>query len=327
VTTTDPSDGPDRRSPALEITGLTKSYPFGFLHQKRRRVLGPLDLRLERGEIFGYLGPNGAGKTTTIKVLMGFIRRDEGTLRVLGHEWSDPAWRAKTGYLPEHPYFYDYLTAEEYMDYSGRLIGLAAHERSAMARELIGRVGLSKARSRPLRRFSKGMLQRLGVAQALLGNPELLVLDEPTSGLDPLGRHLVRNLILEQRDKGRTVLFCTHILSDAESLCDRVALIRDGQVVGAGRLDEILRVDVDHMEVLVSGVEEPALVRLGLERRSRSGERWRLQVAEGSLVPVLGALVGEGARVLSVQPSRQSLEELFVREVGGAEGPDAVDAA
>jgi ABC-2 type transport system ATP-binding protein len=327
VKTTEPTEGADGRSPALEIKGLTKSYPFGFLHRKRRRVLGPLDLRLERGEIFGYLGPNGAGKTTTLKALMGFVRPDSGVMRVLGHEWADPSWRSRTGFLPEHPYFYDYLSAEEYLDYSGRLIGLGGADRARMSRELIGRVGLMKARTRPLRRFSKGMLQRLGVAQALLGEPELLVLDEPMSGLDPLGRHLVRNLILEQRDKGRTVLFCTHILSDAESLCDRVALLRDGQLVGAGRLDEILRVDVDHMEVLVSGVEEPALVRLGLDRRSRSGERWRLQLDEASLVPVLGALVGEGARVLSVHPARQSLEELFVREVAGAEGSDAVDAA
>jgi ABC-2 type transport system ATP-binding protein len=311
---------PETRTPdhgaALEIAGLTKSFPYGFLHRKTRRVLGPLDLRLEKGEVFGYLGPNGAGKTTTLKALMGFIRPDAGTIRVLGYDWADPAWRARTGFVPEQPYFYDYLSAAEYMDYSGRLLGLPSAERARRSRALLERVGLDAARDRALRRYSKGMLQRLGLAQALLGEPELLILDEPMSGLDPLGRHLVRNLILEQQDQGRTVLFSTHILSDAEALCDRVALLREGRVVGAGRLDEILRVEVEHMEVLVSNVEASELTRLGLVGQRRTGERFRLQVMEDALVQTLSALVQAGARVLSVQPVRQSLEELFVREVG-----------
>jgi ABC-2 type transport system ATP-binding protein len=313
-------------SPALEILGLEKSFPYGFLHLRRRRLLGPLDLRLERGEVFGYLGPNGAGKTTTLKLLMGFIRRDAGTIRVLGTDWNDPSWRARVGYLPEHPYFYDYLTAAEYMEYSRRLIGLPS-EYQARAKELLDRVGLTRAADRLLRRFSKGMLQRLGVAQALLGDPEMLILDEPMSGLDPLGRRLVRDLILEQKDRARTILFSTHILSDAEALCDRVGLVREGQLVGHGRLDEILRVDVAHLEVLVSGAPEAMLSEPGVPWTAprRAGERWRLAVAEADLVPALQRLAATGARVLSVAPVRQSLEDLFMSQVAPGRPQDFVD--
>ena len=225
---------------ALELRGLTKSYRIGHIRQKLRPVLKGVDLAVRRAEIFGYLGPNGCGKTTTLKLLMGLLRPDAGSATILGLPLSDRAWRYRVGYLPENPYLYDYLTAREYMEYVGRLFGMNTADRRARATTLLARVGMARAADVALRRMSKGMLQRVGLAQALVNDPELVILDEPMSGLDPIGRHLVRRLILELKDEGKTVFFSTHILSDAETLCDRVALLRDGSVVAAGALSEIL---------------------------------------------------------------------------------------
>src|SRR5262245_19243827 len=244
---------------ALDIRGLTKSYRIGHIFQKKRLVLDHLTLEVRKGEIFGYLGPNGSGKTTTLKLLAGLLYPDEGEIFVLGHEHSDRAWRYRVGYLPEHPYLYDYLTPAEYLDYAGRLFGLPARERRQRARALLERLGLSRSAQIPMRRFSKGMVQRAGVAQALMNDPELVILDEPMSGLDPIGRRLIRTLISELKEKGRTVLFSTHILSDAETLCDRVAVLREGRLLDLGPLSQILNVDVAHMEVLVSGLDGRAL--------------------------------------------------------------------
>jgi ABC-2 type transport system ATP-binding protein len=301
---------------ALEIQGLAKSFPVGFLGRKRRPVLRGLDLSVRRGEVFGYLGPNGSGKTTTLKILMGLLRPDRGTARVLGEPLQSPAWRQRIGFLPEHPYLYDYLTASEYLDYAGRLFGLPAAVRAERTRDLLRLLGLTRSADLPLRRFSKGMTQRVGIAQALMNDPELVFLDEPMSGLDPIGRHVVRGLIVDLKSRGKTVFFSTHILSDAETLCDRVALLRSGEILRVGRLDEILSVDVAHMEVLASGVAEAALECLpGVLRRHAVGERFRLEVEEKGLGAVLGAVEARGGRVLSVQPVRQSLEEYFFNEV------------
>ena len=231
---------PAEPAPALELRGLTKSYRVGHIRQKLRPVLKGVDLTVRRAEIFGYLGPNGCGKTTTLKILMGLLRPDAGGATILGLPLADRAWRDRVGYLPENPYLYDYLTAREYLEYVGRLFGMSAADRRARATKLLARVGLAGAADVALRRFSKGMLQRVGLAQALMNDPELVILDEPMSGLDPIGRHLVRRLILELKDEGKTVFFSTHILSDAETLCDRVALLRDGSVVAVGALSEIL---------------------------------------------------------------------------------------
>ncbi len=300
---------------AIATEGLTKSYPYGHIVRRHRPALRGLDLRVERGEIFGCLGPNGSGKTTTLKLLMGLIHPDAGRATILGQPLASQAWRARVGYLPEHPYFYDYLTAEEYLDYAGRLFGLDAPTRRTRRERLLAQVGLARSARVPLRRYSKGMLQRLGLAQALVNDPELVLLDEPMSGLDPIGRRLVRDLILDLRQQGKTVFFSTHILSDAETLCDRVAVLREGSLLKAGLLSEILDLDVAHVEVLLTGLAQQALPA-GLGAAERLGERLRLRLPESQLSAALEAARAGGGRVLSVQPVRQSLEDFFFRELG-----------
>jgi ABC-2 type transport system ATP-binding protein len=301
---------------ALRTRGLTKSYRMGHLVPRYRPALVDLDLDVVAGEILGYVGPNGSGKTTTLKLLMGLLRPDRGEAWVLQLPLADRAWRFRVGYLPEHPYLYDYLTAAEYLDYAGRLFSLPAGRRRERARELLALVGLERSASLPMRRFSKGMVQRVGLAQALVNDPELLVLDEPMSGLDPIGRRLVRDLILDQRKAGKTVLFSTHILSDAETLCDRVAVLRAGRLVKAGPLGELLRLDVTHLEVLVAGIAPGAPGLAGAAQAEVVGDRLRLAVEERDLGRIVAAIEGAGGRVLSVLPVRQSLEDYFVREMG-----------
>jgi ABC-2 type transport system ATP-binding protein len=305
---------------ALEIASLSKSYAVGHLFQRRPRpVLVDVSFDVARGEVFGYLGPNGSGKTTTLKVLMGMLRPDKGSISVLGRPFADRSWRARIGYLPEHPYLYDYLTPREYLDYVGRLFGLDAATRRERSRELLKLVGLSRAADLAMRRFSKGMTQRAGLAQALVNDPDMVFLDEPMSGLDPLGRRLVRDLIVDLKARGKTVFFSTHILPDAEALCDRVAVLRGGRLLQVGRLQDILRLDVSHMEVLVTGIDEARLGGLpGLRSPQRMGERVRLEVKEGALGEIIRAVESAGGRVLSVQPIRQSLEDYFVQEMAAA---------
>jgi ABC-2 type transport system ATP-binding protein len=306
------------REAVLVTRGLSKSYRTGHIIQGRRPALQDLDLTLLRGEILGYIGPNGSGKTTTLKLITGLLRPDRGEVRVLGEPLASRAWRMRAGYLPENPYLYDYLTAAEYLDYVGRLFGLGRERRRERSRELLALVGLERSADLPMRRFSKGMLQRIGLAQALVNDPELLFLDEPMSGLDPIGRRLVRNLILDLRKAGKTVLFSTHILSDAETLCDRVAVLRAGRLVKVGPLGELLRLDVTHLEVFASGVSGGAP---GLEAGGRVapvGDRLRLEVEEHSLGRVVTAIEAAGGRVLGVQPVRRTLEDYFFEEMGGA---------
>ncbi len=304
----------------LKTVGLSKSYKVGHIWQRSRPALHGLDLEVRRGEVFGYLGPNGSGKTTTLKLLMGLLHPDAGEIQVLGRPWSDPTWRYRVGYLPEHPYLYDYLTAQEYLDYVGRLFGMTARDRAERGRALLERVALTRVAAVPMRRFSKGMLQRAGIAQALVNDPEFLVLDEPMSGLDPVGRRLVRDLILDQKAAGKTVLFSTHILPDAETLCDRVAVLRGGRLMDVGPLSQILKLDVSHMEVLAAGLDATSLEAPGLRLRQPLGERWRLEVEERALGGVVRAVEAAGGRILSVQPIRQSLEDYFLKELGG-DGP------
>jgi ABC-2 type transport system ATP-binding protein len=313
------SDGTE--APPLEIADLSKSFRSGLLGRRTRPALLGLNLRMVRGEILGYLGPNGSGKTTTLKILMGLVAADGGTARVLGKPLDDRSWRSRIGFLPEQPYFYDYLTPAEYLDYVGRVFGLPPAVRHERARSLIQRVGLGASLHVSMRRFSKGMLQRVGIAQALINDPEIVFLDEPMSGLDPIGRHMVRGVILDLKRQGRTVFFSTHILPDAEALCDRVALLRTGRLLKVGRLDEILGQEIPYFEVLLSGGSTADLDPLepGVRIRERLGERWRLEVEESALTPVLRAATAGGARVLSVLPIRLSLEEFFFSELGGQE--------
>ena len=312
---------------AVETTTLSKSYRIGHLRPRRHLALHDLTLAVPRGEIFGYLGPNGSGKTTTLKVLMGLVFADTGSARLLGRELADPRCRDRVGYLPEQPYLYDYLTPAEYLDYVGRLFGMDKTSRRARAGELLERVGLTAAARTPLRRFSKGMLQRIGLAQALMNSPDLVFLDEPMSGLDPIGRRLVREIILELRAHGHTVFFSTHILSDAETLCDRVALLRAGRLVAVGRLDEILDVGIAHMEVLISGLRDEAVTALPGDagNRRKIGERWTIPVAEKDLGTLVRAVEEVGGRILSVQPVRQSLEDYFLKEMAADQGAGSWD--
>ncbi|HXV61087.1 MAG TPA: ABC transporter ATP-binding protein [Vicinamibacteria bacterium] len=212
----------------VETKGLTKDYDVGSLLTKRRRALDHLDLTVEEGEIFGLIGPNGAGKTTTLKLLMGLVFPTEGEVTILGRAIDDPSMKAEIGYLPEHPYFYDYLTGRELLDYFGRLFGIPSEQRKRRIEELLDRVGIAEAADLALRKYSKGMTQRLGIAQALINRPKLVFLDEPMSGLDPMGRREMSGIIRELRESGATVFFCSHVLPDVEQLCDRIAILNRG---------------------------------------------------------------------------------------------------
>ena len=309
---------------AISFLRLTKAYAVGHILQKRKTVLHEITFDVQKGEIFGYLGPNGSGKTTTLKVLFGLLHPDGGEVRVMGRALADREWRQKAGYLPEHPYLYDYLTAREYLEYVGQLFGMPSRARVERARALLGLVGLERSADLALRRFSKGMVQRAGLAQALMNDPELVVLDEPMSGLDPLGRRLVRDIILDLQKQGKTVLFSTHILPDAETLCDRIAILRGGRLLDVGRLADILTLDVAHMEVLVSGVDPGVLRLTGVHEVHPVGERHRLHVDEKALGGVIRGIEQGGGRVLGVQPVRQSLEDYFLREMADEEDPRGV---
>jgi len=301
--------------PAIEIENLTKDYPFGFLHLKKKRSLEDLTMQVEDGEVFGFLGPNGAGKSTTIKLLMSLIFPTAGTARILGKPISDIGMHRDIGYLPEQPYFYDYLTAAELLDYFARFFDLKAADRRERVERMLKKVGLETAKKIQLRKYSKGMLQRVGLAQAILHHPKVVILDEPMSGLDPLGRREVRDIILELKREGRTILFSTHILSDAEMLCDRVGVIVGGKLRGVGAPDEIVGVKAHGMEILFEyaggGTESSGL----LSGATRTGNRYRLQVEEGQLYTTLEQLRGAGARILSVTQMKASLEEYFMHLV------------
>src|SRR3954469_6830536 len=251
---------------AIEILGLEKTYMVGFWKKRPKRALQPLHLTVEDGEIFGFLGPNGAGKTTTLKMLMGLVFPSGGSARILGREWTDPEVKAQIGFLPEQPYFYDYLTAYELLDYYGQLSGVPAKDRKRRIEEVLALVGLTDVKGVQLRKFSKGMLQRAGIAQAILHNPKLVFFDEPMSGLDPLGRREVRDLMEQLKHEGKTVFFSTHILADAEALCDRVAIIHLGELRSVGAVAEFTSGLHGEREVMWQGKSVPASLRaLGAE--------------------------------------------------------------
>lgn len=313
-------------APAIEIAGLTKDYPLGHWRPGKRRSLDNLTLEVRDGEVFGFLGPNGAGKTTTLKILMGLIFPTAGTARVRGLSIDDVRMHRQIGYLPEQPYFYDYLTAQELLEYFARFFGFSGAERRERVARNLERVGLAGAAKLQLRKFSKGMLQRVGVAQAILHDPAVVFLDEPMSGLDPVGRREVRDIILDLKREGRTVFFSTHILSDAEMLCDRVAVLLGGKLQGVGAPDEIVSLEVQGMEILFELPEDRSLAPTLAGRATQTGRRYRIEIPEAELYGVLEQLRGSEARILSVAPLRPTLEDYFFRLVGkGNAGSHAIE--
>jgi ABC-2 type transport system ATP-binding protein len=298
-------------APAIEIQGLTKDFPLGFWRRSWRRSLDNLTLQVEEGEVFGFLGPNGAGKTTTLKLLMGLIFPTAGTARIRGRLIDDVGMHREIGFLPEQPYFYDYLTARELLDYYARFFGFGAAERSERVKRFLELVGLTGSADVQLRKFSKGMMQRVGIAQAILHDPQVVFLDEPMSGLDPVGRREVRDIILALKQQGRTVFFSTHILSDAEMLCDRVAVLLGGKLQGIGSPGEIVSIQVHGMEILFEAREGHPLPQKLAERATRTGARYHIELPEEELYAALEMLRASEARILSVQPLRPSLEDYF----------------
>jgi ABC-2 type transport system ATP-binding protein len=309
---------------AIEITGLTKDYLKGFWKKQPFRALDDLDLEVEAGEIFGLLGPNGAGKTTTLKLLMRLTYPTAGSARLLGKPISDVEIHHRIGYQPEAPYFYDYLTAREFLDYCGQLFGINKAERNQRVDNLLEQVGMTTAADRALRHFSRGMLQRIGVAQALINDPDLVFLDEPMLGLDPVGRFEVRRIILELRERGKTVCFSTHILSDVESLCDRVAILNQGKLHGLGQLDEILPLKTSEMEVVVA-TASPALLAAAKALAGgvrEAGDKVAFQVDPARLHDLIDIVRTHRGQVLSVNPVRPSLEDYFFETFGTQKQPE-----
>jgi len=299
---------------AIEIENLSKEYPYGFLHLKKKKSLEHLSMRVEDGEVFGFLGPNGAGKSTTIKLLMRLIFPSSGSARILGKSIDNVSMHGSVGYLPEQPYFYDYLTAYEVLDYFARFHGLAVSDRRERVAAMLKKVGLDTAKKIQLRKYSKGMLQRVGLAQAILHDPQVVVLDEPMSGLDPLGRREVRDIILELKREGRTVLFSTHILSDAEMLCDRVGVIVGGKLRGVGAPGELVDMKPQGMEILFEMPEERPNLLL-LAKAAKTGNRFRVQLPDAELYRALDQLKSANAHILSVAQIKPTLEEFFMNLV------------
>jgi len=309
---------------AISTFGLTKHYNVGFWRPRPYVALDDLTLEVGQGEVFGFLGPNGAGKTTTLKLLLQLTFPTRGSAEILGRPVGDLGVRRRIGYLPEQPYFYDYLTAEELLDYFGGLFGYDAADRRRRTATLLDEVGIGGERRLQLRKFSKGMLQRVGVAQALINEPEVLFFDEPMSGLDPLGRREIRELILRLRDRGRTVFFSSHVLSDAEALCSRVAILSGGRLVTSGALSELQHFQARGWELIMSGITEGVLERAraagDVVKVTRLGaDRVSLELALSTPPErVLSELAAQGGQLVSLTPLRESLEEFFLRKVAAA---------
>jgi ABC-2 type transport system ATP-binding protein len=306
---------------ALRTEGLTKHYSVGFWRKRPYVALDHLTIQVEPGEVFGFLGPNGAGKTTTLKLLLQLTYPTEGAAWILGKPVGDLDVKRRIGYLPEHPYFYDYLTAEELLTYFASLFGIAGEARRKRVAAVLDEVGIGAERRRQLRQYSKGMVQRVGIAQAILNEPELVIFDEPMSGLDPLGRREMRQLMLRLRDRGCTVFFSSHILADAEALCSRVAILARGRQVAAGRMTDILAFELRGWELIVANVPAERLSLLR-QRATHVVElahgRFSVELPPTPPEPMLAALTDAGATIVSLNPIRDTLEDFFVRQVAAA---------
>ena len=309
----------------IDVRELRKTYRTPFRRKKVEALRG-ISFTVQRGHIFGFVGPNGAGKTTTIRTLMGLIRPSGGTATILGHQIPSRAARARVGFLPESPYFYDYLTIGELLDLAGRLFGLDGAARKKRADQLIERVGLGRARTQSLKKFSKGMLQRAGLAQALMNDPEVIVLDEPTSGLDPIGRKEVRDLILELRDQGKTVFFSSHILTDIEAIADRVAIVARGSLQSTGTPAELVKRTVLGFDLKVRIAADATVDELtaGASRVRRVADELAVTLgADADIDAWLARAHAAGAKVLAVEPRHETLEDLFMRQIASADTASA----
>jgi len=299
---------------AIRIQDLRKDFRLGFI-PRTHKILKGITFAVREGEIFGYLGPNGAGKTTTIKCLLGLIRPDAGTIEILGRSHLSPRSREPLGFLPENPYFYDYLTAREFLSFTADLFGIGRPEKNERIAKLLALVGLERAADLPLRKYSRGMLQRAGLAQALINEPKLVILDEPLGGMDPIGRKEIRDIIVRFKDQGRTVFFTSHILQDIEMICDRVAIIVGGRIVKEGALRDLVSERVLFTEAIVAGLAPEAFAGVG-ESVSAQGDRVLLRIFDESKVDeVLDLVRAHRGRLLSLSPRTETLEDIFVETV------------
>ena len=315
----------DPDAPVLRVSALEKTFRIGFFRKKVPAVRG-VDFEVSEGEIFGLLGPNGAGKTTIIKMILGLIFPDRGDIRIFGAPPGDRAAVRRVGYMPENPYIYQYLKPTEFLDLCGRVMGMPAAERGRRIDEMIERVGLGHARGRPIGKFSKGMMQRVGLAQALLHDPELLILDEPMSGLDPIGRREIRELLVEQKQRGKTLVFTSHILSDVELLCDRVFILERGKLRAEGLMRDLLHRDARRYEIELTHASGELIADLGgrpgVQESEARGGMFRLLVdGEDAVQPIVRDALAAGAHVIAVGHSRETLEDFFVRSTDGDAGP------
>lgn len=294
----------------LSISGVRKTQKTPFSRRPGFR-LGPLDFTMFEGEIVGLLGANGAGKTTTLKLLLGLLVPDAGKIELMGAPSTSEAWRSHLGYLPEQPAFYEYLSGREFLAFAAELFGIDRSRAAGRISALLDRVGLSGSGDRPIRTYSKGMQQRLGLAQALLNEPKLLILDEPMSGLDPLGRRFVRDLLLELKSRGCSVLFSTHIIPDAEFVCDRIALMRTGALVAVGTFDQLLGLPSE-FEIAYTRIARSS----GAEAAPPGpADRVTFRVPQGQLSRAIDEVMGQGSHLVSVSPVRASVEDLLVGPV------------
>lgn len=314
--TTQPSDPSDV---VLSVQHLSKTFALGFF-RKRIEAVKNVSFDVKKGEVFGLVGPNGAGKTTTIKMLLGLIKPSTGNAWILGHPTTSLESRKRVGYLPEISYYYDYLTPEEILDFYGRLYGLDARLRKTRVEELLVLVGLEKAKGKPLRKFSKGMMQRVGLAQAMLSDPEIVILDEPQSGLDPIGRKDVADLIVSLKTRGKTVFFSSHILPDVERICDRVAVMVNGHVVDVGPLGQLLNPKRLQTEIEIAGPLPNALLQEfqnifnGLRIVPHDSNTTIILPGDQDSQAILKRCLTENIRVERILPRHESLEDVFVRE-------------
>lgn len=304
---------------SLQIKGLSKEYRQG-LRRQRVIALDHLDLEIEEGEIFGFLGPNGAGKTTTIKLLLGLLHPTAGSAWILGRAIDEVEVKQAVGYLPESPFFYEYLTADEFLTFYGQLFGLSGKGLAKKVDELLELVSMTHARDLPLRKFSKGMLQRVGIAQALINDPKLVILDEPMSGLDPIGRRDVRDIILHLRDGRKTVFFSTHILPDVEMICDRVAILVKGRLRAVGAVEDLVgTASVTSVEIIVEALTEAAATEVAGRGGIVIGRGHQTLIKlndQQRIDDVLDLIRRHSGRLVSLVPQKRSLEDLFLEEAG-----------